>query len=195
MQFSFNNRRIWCRPKKEFWKFHKLEQNCIKYIEYQKSMKLAFRWKTFYWKQICEESRIDFINKLNINIHKTFDIPFYTFLTLIFQRDIISYHWITTQEAGAEGSMCKSVICEGMEEKSEEKNTFRRKISGILKRVESWLWLGAAKNTSEEFKAGGDSRLKTPLSSREPNSNVRHGRKRESTRRREKTAQCVRIFK
>lgn len=90
--------------------------------------------------------------------------------------------------------MCKSVICEGTE-KSEGKNTFAREISELLERVESWPWLGAAKNTSEEFKAGGDSRLKTPLSSREPNSNVRYGRKREPTRRREKTAQCVRIFK
>jgi len=90
--------------------------------------------------------------------------------------------------------MCKSVICEGTE-KSEGKNTFAREISELLERVESWPWLGAAKNTSEEFKAGGNSRLKTPLSSHEPNSNVRYGRKRELTRRREKTAQCVRIFK
>lgn len=33
----------------------------------------------------------------------------------------------------------------------------------------------AARNTSEEFKAGGNSRLKTPLPSRELNSNVRSG--------------------
>lgn len=84
------------------------------------------------------------------------------------------------------------MICEETEEKIGRKNTFARKSSEL--RVERWPWVGA-KNTSEEFKAGGNSRLKTPLSSREPNSNVHHGRKWEPTRRREKTAQCVRIFK
>lgn len=57
----------------------------------------------------------------------------------------------------------------------------------------------AAKNTSGEFKAGGNLRLKTPLSSRELNSNVRVLREREASaddgKMRRDGDRCVRIFK
>lgn len=52
----------------------------------------------------------------------------------------------------------------------------RERTLGGKPRVLGWPWVGRGcreKYEREESKAGGDSRLKTPLSSRELNSNVR----------------------
>lgn len=62
-----------------------------------------------------------------------------------------------------------------------------------------WSEGDAAKNTSEESKASGNSQLKTPLSSRELNSNVRVLRGRKTSagdgKMRGDGDRCVRIFK
>lgn len=62
-----------------------------------------------------------------------------------------------------------SVICEETLKECRE-NGHRREKTVSSERKLRVLWLAVAKNTSEEFKASGNSRLKTPLSSRELNS-------------------------
>lgn len=90
-----------------------------------------------------------------------------------FPKGIISYHLVYGAGKGRKGASV-GVICEGTE-KVRRKMGARGRILDGKSRVLGWPWSegDAVKNTSEESKAGGNLRLKTPLSSRELNSNVR----------------------
>lgn len=116
-----------------------------------------------------------------------FSVPYP--LIVIFRKGIISYYRDTARGKGRKGKATSvGVICEGMEK-------VRRKmgIRGDMRANLGWeaASIGPAlvgrgcreKYEREESKAGGNSRLKTPLSSRELNSNVRVLRGRDERRR------------
>lgn len=82
-------------------------------------------------------------------------------------------------------SICRRDLRRDGESPEENGREGMRVNPGWEARVLGWPWSegDVAKNTSEESKAGGNLRLKTPLSSRELNSNVRVPRGRDKWRR------------
>lgn len=87
---------------------------------------------------------------------------------VIFRKGIISYHWETARGRRAEGSVCRR----DLRRDGESGRWARRDAGESWGRGWPWSERDVAKNTSEESK-GGNLRLKTPLSSRELNSNAR----------------------